>query len=124
MSFEQIVAIISLAISALSIIFSFLNARLQLNFELKKEKRALKKRDKEICYEFVAYCKKANWIGLTKDEKKKIDELYIEMYKITDNELREVLVSCLSQISTNEKISSEQFSKCINFLDEYFKKII
>ena len=119
--FEQIIAVVSLLISALTIIFSHFNTKAQLNYQFKKDNSKSRSAERDICVEFLAYCKKAYNFGLSNDDLKVFTELYIKLYLVRDEELRNSLLDYCDSIITKKENAIEKFSECVNLFSKQFK---
>lgn len=119
--FEKIVTIISLIISVLSIVFSYLNIKTQLNFQLKKDKQKLYFSERDLCAQFLAYCKIASTFNLSNEQLKDFSELYIKLHLIKNEELRKALLSCCDSIITGSKTMSNDFQHCVELFEKYYK---
>ena len=100
MTFEQIVTFASLGISAISIIFSFLNIRYQIicgqAFEKEKEKL-------EIYSKFLAYCEKKASGTSTPEDDFELAKVHTKLALITDHELNEHTTALYDSLFTNPR---------------------
>lgn len=124
MSFEQIIAISSLAVSAIAVIVSYLITKVQLNYQLKKDIYLQLCEERDLCAEFLAYCKKAYSMGLTDTDMHQFSILYVKLHLVKHSELRASLISCFDAIISNKSTSLSDFQNCIKLYEECFKSSV
>ena len=121
MTFERIVTLTSLLISILAIIFSFLSTKIQLNYQLKRDSKNSRLAERDLCAEFLAYCKLVNSFGLSKEHLKKFTELYVKLHLVRNKELRSALLTCCDSMISQSENRFDDFYTCIKLFEKQFK---
>ena len=122
MNFEQIVTLSSLLISAVAIIVPHISIRYQIRYKLKKDHALRVREERDLCAEFLGYCKKAYALGLNDEELLHFGELYAKLHLIRDAELKSALISFCDAVVTKSEVSSEEFGKCLRLFEKHFKE--
>lgn len=121
LTFEQKIAILSLFVSALAIVFPYISVKSQLSYKIKKDKDLAKSKEQDLCAEFIGYCKKAHTFGLTDEDICKFTQLYAKLHLISNSELRNALISLCDAIITNKAVVSNELFKCLDLYKKCFK---
>ena len=121
MNFEQWISIGSLAVSALAIICSQLNVRLQLKHAIKSKKYGVKEEERKKVARFLGYCKKIYNFGITESEMVEFSTLYIETQAIENEEMRQLITKCCDSVMTNSDSLAENFANCVQFYKSVYK---
>lgn len=120
MTFEQIIALSSVAVSALAVVVPYIGLSIQLKHQTKKEKYSIVCEEKDLCAEFLGYCKKAQTFGLSDEDMRHFTELYAKLHLIGNAELRNALTSYCDAIITNQS-TSDSFVECMMLFEKHFK---
>lgn len=107
MTFEQIIALASLGVSALAIISPCVLAIIE------NEKRS-KKAERDVCVKLLMCCKMAFINKMSKENIEELTEQYVLLQLIKNKKLREKLQTCLDEIIGNKSTAISSFTECLN----------
>lgn len=123
MSFEQIIALASVVVSALAVVVPYIGLSLQLKHQSKKDNYLIICEEKDLCAEFLGYCKKAHSFGLSNEDMRHFAELYAKLHLIRDEELRNAFTAYCDAIITKQTTVSDRFTECMALYEKHFKNL-
>lgn len=110
MSFEQIIALVSLGISALAIISPCVSAIIE-------NKKRTKQIERDICVKFLRYCKIAFSNKMSQEDLKDFTDQYILLKLIKNEKLKSRLLTCFDEIIDHKPTAANTFLECINLFE-------
>ncbi|MBQ4153901.1 MAG: hypothetical protein IJE01_01710 [Clostridia bacterium] len=106
MTFEQIIALASVSVSALAILSPCVSATVE-------NKKRSKQTERDICVKFLRYCKIAFNNKMTDEDLKDFIDQYILLKLIRNKQLQENLQTCFNEIIEHKPTAKETFGSCL-----------
>lgn len=110
MSFEQIIALASVGVSALAIVSPCVLATIE-------NKKRTKQAERDICVKFLRYCKIAFNNKMSDEDLKDFTDQYFLLKLIKNKELKYNLQTCFNEIIEHKPTAVDTFNRCLNMFE-------
>ena len=107
MSFEQIIALASVGVSALAIVSPCILATIE-------NKKRTKQAERDVCVKILKCCKMVFINKMNKENIEELTEQYVLLQLIKNKKLKQKLQTCLDEIISQKPTATDLFAECLS----------